>query len=244
MHEELGFTYDRYYRNATMVDFDQDGDLDLYFGNLEGPNSLFENRLASGPINWLQVKARGAIGTRDALGALVEAVHGDKVQMREVDGGSTFASLSMRTVHFGLGGVEELDELRVRFQSGLEWRDRHVGVNRILEVVEPVYTVETAVDEVEAAPGETLTIDYRIKNWSAAVVAANAWVDARDPSGRRKRIDGPIPVTLQGGESTVLTLTAEVPRSGQPGQTAELIFHAGDGPTEVIHKAFVDLTIR
>ena len=245
VHEFLGITHDRYYRNVTFVDFDEDGDLDLYFGNLEGLNSLYSCDLAPGPTNWLQVKARGTIGNADAIGALVKVRDGNgNIMMREVDGGSTFTSMSMRTVHFGLSGLDELAELRVQFQSGIVWKDRRIAANQVLEVIEPVYTIQSAETSIEPVAGEVYSIDYTITNHTAASATFDYWVDYRVSNGNSGQVQAPAPITLDGGESQVLTINIDVPAGAPSGSGGDLILKVGSGPEDVIHKDYIDVTIQ
>ena len=239
VHEMLGITYERYYRNVTFVDFDEDGDLDLHFGNLQGHNSFYRNELSGEAINWIQVRARGTIGNADAIGARIKVRSGSRDQMREVDGGSSFMSMSMRTAHFGLGGLDEADELWVRFPSGLTWQDRYVPSNQIIEVREPIYTVAAASGAITVPAGEPFVLDYTVVNQTAAAATVDLWVEFRGPNGDTDLVDGPQAVALDPSGSMALTLEATAPVGTA---TGNLIFKVGRHPDDVVHMDWVELT--
>ena len=247
-HQELGLTHERYYRNVTFVDFDRDGDLDLHFGNLQGAHSFYRNDLTGPDTNWLTLKAHGTIGNADAVGARVLIKDGTWQQQREVDGGSTFTSMSMRTVHFGTRDAEELDEVLVVFQSGLTFNQRHVTTNQHLEVWEPIYTVEADVDDVTVSPGGTVAFDLTVSNETTSQATFEAWIDFRKtPDGEVYLLDGPIEYTLAGGESETQAVNLEMPAEAPVGATGELILKVGrfdNSGDDVIHKVYVDVTVE
>jgi hypothetical protein len=119
-------------RGIAVVDYDNDGALDLYIGNVGAPSLLYHNRLAPRvrQRGWLGLKlvgrpdlAQTANGRRratnvDAVGTRVELTAGGVTQVREVSGGTGFASQSEFRLHFGLGDLGAPDRLVVRWSSG------------------------------------------------------------------------------------------------------------------------------
>ncbi len=108
---------------AAWSDFDDDGDLDLYFANMTaGPNKLFRNDVADSTDNhWLHLDLVANQANTAAIGARVRAVAGGVSQIREVDGGSGFLSQPSLTIEFGLGAATMVDTLYIDW-PGDSWQ--------------------------------------------------------------------------------------------------------------------------
>lgn len=102
------------------ADFDEDGDLDLLFGDGDGEPwlHLFENRVGQDRA-WVELLLEGTTSNRDAVGARVFLRAGGASQMRDVEGGGGHWNIQeSRFVHFGLGDAEAIDSLSVRWPDG------------------------------------------------------------------------------------------------------------------------------
>ncbi len=119
-------------RGVAVLDFDNDGALDLCIANQGGPSLLYRNRLqrtATGP-HWIGLALQGRpdlkgslgagaqVSTAGAIGARAVLVSGDRTQTLEVSGGTGFASQSDPRLHFGIGERTRADLLTVRWPSG------------------------------------------------------------------------------------------------------------------------------
>ena len=113
-------------RGSAVADYDNDGDLDLAILPLGRPLVLLENRGATG--SWLEVALEGA-----PPGSEVTA---DGLQ-RQLAAGSSYLSGEDPRLHFGLGEVTVVRELRVRWPGGGETVLENVDANQILEVKAP-----------------------------------------------------------------------------------------------------------
>jgi hypothetical protein len=123
----LGDASDGYGVAATLVDDDQDGDLDLYltYGgfNFAQPNHLYRNT-TDGEGNWLEVDLRRTSGrNRFGIGAHVYAyatVDGaPRTMLRPVLARSGRAAQEGGRVHFGLGDATAVDSLVVVWPRGV-----------------------------------------------------------------------------------------------------------------------------
>ena len=114
-------------------DYDGDGAVDLFVVNRDSASVLLHN---AGGGTWLRVRTRGRIGNRDGIGARVRVVHGSRVQVRFVDGGSGYLGCNERTLHFGLGGAAAADTVEVTWPSGVRDVLTGVAANTTLTVVE------------------------------------------------------------------------------------------------------------
>ncbi|MCE2449837.1 MAG: CRTAC1 family protein [Candidatus Latescibacteria bacterium] len=122
-------------RGTNVLDFDNDGDLDVFVANLDDRPSLLRNDVGNRQ-NWLGLRLVSTRGNRDGIGARARLVAGKRTQVRDLICGSSFLSSEDRRLHFGLGRVERVDTLEVR------WPDQHreiftdLPVNRYLTIEE------------------------------------------------------------------------------------------------------------
>jgi hypothetical protein len=137
-------------RGAVVLDADNDGDVDVYIANQGARGVYYRNLLHDGPAtsHWVALILEGApdaprdglASTRDAVGATVRLSSGGRVQVRQVSGGTGFASQSPLRIHFGLGDRTELDWVEIRWPSGhvqrLKSSDLGVLLDRTTRIVE------------------------------------------------------------------------------------------------------------
>jgi len=124
-------------KGTAFADTDNDGDLDLYVINWGAPNKLYENGNNDG--RWLQVKLKGTVSNRQAVGAkvkILDSQSGDLIAMRELRSATGFCAQQPATVHFGLADRSVVD-LVVVFPSGIEVRQEGVAPGQRLEIEEP-----------------------------------------------------------------------------------------------------------
>ncbi|MFC1796995.1 CRTAC1 family protein, partial [Pseudomonadota bacterium] len=98
----LGIQEQNQGRGIVCFDYDNDGDIDIFTQNWDGPTHLFRNDLEDNP-GWLQVRLKGEINNPSAIGAIITLTTGAVVQTREVTVGSNFSSQNPLLQHFGLG---------------------------------------------------------------------------------------------------------------------------------------------
>ncbi len=122
-------------RGGAFGDMDNDGDLDAVIVNIDAPPSLLKNELPGGG-NALTLRLVGTVGNRDALGARVTLVAGSSRQVKEVHTSGSYLSSNDHRLHFGLGALERVDELIVRWPSGLEQKLGSVAAGAFLTIVE------------------------------------------------------------------------------------------------------------
>ncbi|MDP6764392.1 MAG: ASPIC/UnbV domain-containing protein [Planctomycetota bacterium] len=111
-------------RALAVVDWDQDGSLDLWVTNRSGPRLRFlHNRSARGGSlghRWVALRLAGKTANRDGIGARVEVrpAASDRTLVRTVHAGDGFLGQSSKWLHFGLGNDRALDEVRVIWPGG------------------------------------------------------------------------------------------------------------------------------
>jgi hypothetical protein len=117
------------------ADYDGDGDLDLYLANWGVSNKLFRNNLSTAD-GWLHVDLEGVYSNRAGIGARVRIVTGGTSQMREISGGSGYASQNSLTAEFGLGVATTVDSVQVIWPSGIIQDSLNVAVDQLILITE------------------------------------------------------------------------------------------------------------
>jgi hypothetical protein len=119
------------------VDYDGDGDLDLFRSNISssyGRNTLFRNN--STAINWLAAELLSVESATKPIAARVAAWVGGVPQYRNVNGES-----NLLPVHFGLGASTTVDSLIVEWPSGGVSSLINPTANTLVTVEEPSFDV-------------------------------------------------------------------------------------------------------
>ncbi|MDA2938348.1 CRTAC1 family protein [Acidobacteria bacterium AH-259-A15] len=118
-------------RGVAAVDFDNDGDLDLVITENGGPAHLLRNE-GGNTNNWIQIQLVGVQSNRDGNGARVTVGTAKSVQQRFRRSGSSYLSQSDPRLTFGLGSSTVVDQLEVRWPSGLTQVFERMPVGRLL----------------------------------------------------------------------------------------------------------------
>jgi hypothetical protein len=105
-------------RGLAYGDVDGDGALDLLVTTVAGKAKLYRN-VATQRGHWLLVRAVDPeLGGRDAYGAEVRVRAGDQKWLRLLNPASSFLCSNDARLHFGLGSVQRVDEIEVRWPDG------------------------------------------------------------------------------------------------------------------------------
>jgi hypothetical protein len=104
-------------RAVALADLGNRGVLDVVVANQNQPAVLYRN--APDPANhWIMFKLVGTRSNRSAIGAEVVVEAAGVKRRRVVDGGMGFASQNDRRLHVGLGRVNRVDRVAIRWPSG------------------------------------------------------------------------------------------------------------------------------
>jgi thioredoxin-like negative regulator of GroEL len=120
-------------RAAARLDWNRDGLEDLVIGHLDDDSALLTNSTPPRG-NWLALRLVGMASERDAIGAMVTARIGGRKIMRQLTAGDGYQASNERTLSFGLGRAESIDELEVRWPSGIvqRFRDQRGSCDTVL----------------------------------------------------------------------------------------------------------------
>jgi hypothetical protein len=122
-------------RGAAFADYDNDGDLDVFIMNLDGPCALLRNDCCHG-TGWLGLRLVGTQANRDAVGARARVVAGDLTQISQRKGAYGYLCTHDPRLHFGLGEHGEADRVEVTWPSGEVEVVENVAAGQVLTITE------------------------------------------------------------------------------------------------------------
>jgi len=117
-------------RGMAIVDWDHDGDLDVWISNRTGPRARLLRNDSSSQNSYISFRLKTATANPDAIGAEVELFflgQNDERHVRTLRAGSGFISQSSKWVHFGVPSGEVVSHVRVRWPSGRETEHRDIA---------------------------------------------------------------------------------------------------------------------
>jgi hypothetical protein len=121
-------------RGAAFGDYDNDGDIDVLISNIDDRPTLLRNDTSGG--SWITMRLVGAKSNRDGIGAKVAVVAGGRRQIAEVRSGGSYVSHNDMRLHFGLGDRDRVDEIEIRWPSGIVERVEGLRANRFYQARE------------------------------------------------------------------------------------------------------------
>ena len=116
-----GLDYDDDGRALVSVDWDQDGDLDLWTSNRNGPRlRLLRNDNSTGHhFLRLRLQGNGKSTSRDAIGArVIVETSGRNELTKTLRAGEGFLSQSSKWLHFGIGSADDITSVKVQWPGG------------------------------------------------------------------------------------------------------------------------------
>lgn len=103
-------------RSVARVDWDQDGDIDLWLANRNAPQIRFLRNEIADPKYVLSIRMQGTTSNRDAIGARVTLIGPRWQHAKTVKAGDGYLTQSSKWIHFG--DARDAERIRVRWPSG------------------------------------------------------------------------------------------------------------------------------
>lgn len=121
-------------RGAAFGDYDNDGDVDVFVVNHNGPGVLLRNE-GGNRRHWLGVALRRT-QHRPTVGTRLRLVAGGRVQVRHIGAQASYCSQNSLVEHFGFGAAPVVDTLEVTWPDGHRQVLANVAANQTVRVVE------------------------------------------------------------------------------------------------------------
>lgn len=106
-------------RAVARLDWNRDGLEDICITHVDAPVALLTNRTKDAG-HFCAIQLRGVQSSRDAIGARIRIVANGQSFERQLTAGDGFEASNQRQLVFGLGDVDHIDEIHVRWPSGNE----------------------------------------------------------------------------------------------------------------------------
>ena len=119
-------------RASAIVDWDLDGDLDIWLTNRTGPRVRYLQNETDDSGNFVAFQLVGTTCNRDAIGARLEVeLPGDpRKHIKTLHAGDGFLAQSSKWVHFGLGDAKLVQRLTVRWPDGKNEQLTNLAANQ------------------------------------------------------------------------------------------------------------------
>lgn len=128
-------------RAVALVDWDQDGDQDIWISNRNAPRIRFMRNDTPNSHHFLalHLQGNGITTNRDAIGSRVEVVDGSGgtgKRIQTLRAGEGFVSQSSKWLHFGMGTTSTVSKVIVSWPGGATEAFTGIEVDRRYELVQ------------------------------------------------------------------------------------------------------------
>ncbi len=132
-------------RGLAVCDLDGDGDLDLIFASNGGTGRIFQNDQKIGH-HWIRLNlvGNGVQTNRSAIGAKVTIEAGAQTFTRYVSGARGFLSQSELTVTIGLGKLEKIDKISIRWPNADAKTEEFTGLK-----IDTLHTITEGTSQIK-----------------------------------------------------------------------------------------------
>ncbi len=126
---------------AAWADLNNDGKMDLVqsgrIANKQDPTTRVLQNVMSDGNNYLKVKLKGGRSGTQAITAQVRVFHRDGLVLRQQEGVvGTMSQQNDPTLHFGLGKIQQIDKIEVKWPTGRTQTIKSARVNQTIVIEE------------------------------------------------------------------------------------------------------------
>lgn len=138
LSQQWGMDEKSFSQGASYADLDNDGDVDLVVNNMNQEAFVYKNTAVENKTgNFVRVKLEGMGKNIRSFGARVLIAYGQsKIQMAEVVNARGYMSSSEPILTFGLGKIDKVDSIFVRWPNGKYIRVDNIKANSTVTIKE------------------------------------------------------------------------------------------------------------
>ena len=122
-------------RGAAFGDLDNDGQIDVVIGELDGSPMILRNE-GDKTNHWITLELSATKGSPLAIGARIKVTTGSITQTEEIRSGGSYLSQNDLRVHFGLGKATKVDSIEVRWTNGKTEIIKDVAADKFYAVLQ------------------------------------------------------------------------------------------------------------
>ncbi len=124
-------------RGAAVLDYDDDGDMDIIVSHvdLQASAALLRNENANGH-HWLGIILQGSHGSASWPGAKITITCGEKKQILIHQPGNAYLSYSDQRVHAGLGTYTQADRIEIEWPDGTKDVVENIPADQYLKITQ------------------------------------------------------------------------------------------------------------
>jgi hypothetical protein len=164
-NEIWGVTEPSYSNGASYADFDNDGDMDIIFSNIDQEAHLYRNNASQINGNhFLRVRLMGSSTNLNGIGAKVMVQTGDEKQYLEQHVSRGYQSSVDYILHFGLGQRKVIDLLKVTWPDGKVSELTNVAADQLLCVDYGGAVMSSLSEENQRLLFSDVTSTYRLNH--------------------------------------------------------------------------------